>query len=190
MARTEDLRVIKTKNALHNAFFAMLSEMELEDITINNLCDRAGIRRATFYKHFDDKIDFITYIIKDVRVSFDSAFNNGNDAQLSVEYYVKYTQAVVAFLSRHEQAIAKILASSMRSVFIETFIYQNHLDTMARLERSVSNGLVITASPKSVAGMIVGGVFVNVINWFEHRDTYLAEDMIKDVSKLIEILLK
>ena len=191
MHKTEDLRVIKTKNALHNAFFAMLSEMDIEDITINSLCDRAGIRRATFYKHFNDKIDFMTYIIKNVRFSFDAKFNDTNESScISVDYYVKYMQAVVNFLIEHEQAIAKILGSSMRSVFIETFIYQNHQDTHARLERSVADGLAISASSKSVAGMIVGGVFVNVIHWFENRDTVSSEDMIKEVSHLITALFK
>lgn len=191
MHKTEDLRVIKTKNALHNAFFAMLSEMDIEDITINSLCDRAGIRRATFYKHFNDKIDFMTYIIKNVRFSFDAKFNDTNESNcISVDYYVKYMQAVVNFLIEHEQAIAKILGSSMRSVFIETFIYQNHQDTHARLERSVSDGLAISASSKAVAGMIVGGVFVNVIHWFENRDTVSSEDMIKEVSHLITALFK
>ena len=188
--RKEDLRVVKTKSALHRAFFDMLAESELDDITINNLCDRAGIRRATFYKHFNDKLDFITYIIKDVRASFDAEFNQDEDAQLNVEYYVNYTKAIVSFLNEHETAIAKILASPMRSVFLETFIYENHHDTIARLERSVEEGLVISSSLKAVAGMIVGGVFVNTINWFEHRDTTSSDDMIKEVSKLIEMLLK
>ena len=59
MARQEDLRIIKTKLALTNAFFEMLEDMPLDDVTVNALCEKAEVRRATFYKHFKDRHDFI-----------------------------------------------------------------------------------------------------------------------------------
>ena len=48
----EDLRVKKTKRVLTEAFFKLLNEKPFEEITVNELCDRADVRRATFYKHY------------------------------------------------------------------------------------------------------------------------------------------
>ena len=45
----EDLRVKKTKRALTLAFIELLKVKHFEDITINELCEKAEIRRATFY---------------------------------------------------------------------------------------------------------------------------------------------
>ena len=50
-----DLRIYKTYKALHEAFTEILEHKSFEDLTVNELCDKAMIRRATFYKHFADK---------------------------------------------------------------------------------------------------------------------------------------
>ena len=53
-----DLRIIKTRKALYTAFTMLLGEKSFEDITVNELCENAMVRRATCYKHFADKYDF------------------------------------------------------------------------------------------------------------------------------------
>ena len=50
-----DLRIKKTYRALFEAFTELLEEHRFEDVTVAMLCDRAMIRRTTFYKHFRDK---------------------------------------------------------------------------------------------------------------------------------------
>ena len=50
--KKEDLRVRKTKEAIHNTFKAMICEMDYEQITIKELTPRAQINRKTFYLHY------------------------------------------------------------------------------------------------------------------------------------------
>ena len=57
MEKNTDLRIQKTYLALQNAFVALLEEKRFEELTVNELCDRAMIRRTTFYKHFGDKYE-------------------------------------------------------------------------------------------------------------------------------------
>lgn len=49
-----DLRVIKTKQALHQALLALLKTTTLESISVSSLCREAGVNRGTFYLHFKD----------------------------------------------------------------------------------------------------------------------------------------
>ena len=190
MSKAEDLRVIKTRAALQNAFFAMLNETSIEDITINDLCERACIRRATFYKHFADKLDFITYIIKDIRMSFDASFTPlAPTSGPTIEYYVKYAEAVMDFMIKRETAITKILASPMRSVFIEIFMQQNYLDMCERLELSAKGGLLLSVSNEAASCMIVGGVAVNLLRWFEHRDLVSSKVMLDEITQLVGMIL-
>ena len=51
-AKKTDLRVIRTKKAIRDAFCAMIMEMDFEDITIKELTRRAMINRNTFYLHY------------------------------------------------------------------------------------------------------------------------------------------
>lgn len=47
-----DLRVIRTKKAIREAFCSMIMEMDFPDITIKELTQRAMINRNTFYLHY------------------------------------------------------------------------------------------------------------------------------------------
>ena len=48
-----DLRVIRTRKAIREAFCAMIMEMDYSDITIKELTRRAMINRNTFYLHYE-----------------------------------------------------------------------------------------------------------------------------------------
>jgi AcrR family transcriptional regulator len=102
-AHKEDLRIIKTRASLSSTFFKMLADMELSEITVNRLCEESGVRRATFYKHFRDKDDFIIYIIKDIRAYFDTnIWNKDNHTTFTKEYYHKYAETLLAFHFHNE----------------------------------------------------------------------------------------
>ncbi|GIP16014.1 TetR family transcriptional regulator [Paenibacillus montaniterrae] len=49
-----DLRVIKTKSALHKALLVLLKNNALEEISVSALCREAGVNRGTFYLHYKE----------------------------------------------------------------------------------------------------------------------------------------
>ncbi len=51
-AKKIDRRVVKTKKAIHNAFAKLLTEKELNDITISDIAEMADINRKTFYNYY------------------------------------------------------------------------------------------------------------------------------------------
>lgn len=190
MASREDLRVTKTKAALTHAFFEMLTESDVDDITVNDLCERAEIRRATFYKHFSDKVDFLCYLIRDIRDNFDKQSFRNSGTSITVDYYVEYIAAIGNFLSERETAIAKILRSPLRATFIHVVMQQNYIDTKEKLEQSVRDGMTLPASVPVVANMLIGGVSHNILRWFELEERPPISDLIEEVVKLIEAILK
>ncbi len=50
-----DLRVVKTKQTLHNALLTLLSDKPLENISIAEICRVAKVNRGTFYLHYEQK---------------------------------------------------------------------------------------------------------------------------------------
>ncbi len=190
MARKEDLRITKTKAALSNAFFSMLEEMALEDITVNDLCDRAGVRRATFYKHFSDKSNFIYFLVKDVRDKFESdVWNKDEITPVTKEYYVKYAEAVIKYLLSRDDATKKIISSPFRPTFIEVFVQQNYEDTKKKLADSEKNGMILICSVDVVASMLVGGIARCIVKWFDSDNRCPIETLLGDISKIVERVL-
>ena len=57
--RKTDLRVRRTRDALGTALLKLLLEKPIHDITVQDVLDRAGVGRSTFYLHFSDKDDLL-----------------------------------------------------------------------------------------------------------------------------------
>ena len=54
----KDLRVKRTYKMLKEAFTVLLSQRPFEQLTVQEICEKAMVRRTTFYQHFEDKHDF------------------------------------------------------------------------------------------------------------------------------------
>src|SRR5262250_1647546 len=52
-----DRRIRRTQHNLTHAMVDLVTEKRFDDITVQNLIDRAEIGRSTFYSHFRDKED-------------------------------------------------------------------------------------------------------------------------------------
>ncbi len=63
-----DLRVARSdrsKAALKSAFLALLRIKEPKEITVTELCQKAGLNRSTFYAHYDNTDKLIREILRE-----------------------------------------------------------------------------------------------------------------------------
>ena len=63
-ART-DRRVLRTRDTLGDALFELMHEKPFDDITVQEVLDRAGVGRSTFYAHYKDKDDLLLSDVED-----------------------------------------------------------------------------------------------------------------------------
>ena len=54
-----DARVQRTRNLLGRALIELIVEKPINDVTVQDVLDRAGVGRSTFYLHFRDKGDLL-----------------------------------------------------------------------------------------------------------------------------------
>lgn len=57
--RAADRRVIRTRQALGNALVELMLARRFDDISVQQVLDRARVGRATFYAHFRNKHDLL-----------------------------------------------------------------------------------------------------------------------------------
>lgn len=53
--RSQDPRAVKTRNAIINTTTELLNENRVEDITVSQIVNQAGMSRQVFYEHFKDR---------------------------------------------------------------------------------------------------------------------------------------
>ncbi|HJA69117.1 MAG TPA: TetR/AcrR family transcriptional regulator [Firmicutes bacterium] len=68
--KNEDLRVIKTREAIHSAFKQMICDMDYDEITIKELTQRAQINRKTFYLHYGSLDDLLEELQQEIAENF------------------------------------------------------------------------------------------------------------------------
>jgi len=64
----EDRRVRRTRRTLHDALLALVLEKGYEQITVQDILDRADIGRSTFYAHYRDKDALLFTSFEDLQV--------------------------------------------------------------------------------------------------------------------------
>ena len=64
MNEKEDPRVTRTRNLILQSFSGILNEKGFHSLTVQDVAQKAGINRATFYAHFPDKYALLDHSIR------------------------------------------------------------------------------------------------------------------------------
>ena len=57
------------------ALLLLLEKKEYDSITVKEICEKAGVNRSTFYKHYDTKDDLLVETMKYINARLLSDFN-------------------------------------------------------------------------------------------------------------------
>ena len=188
--KKEDARIVKTKNKLYETFLDLLKKNLFEDITINEICAMAKVRRATFYKHFKDKYDFLASMTAALINSFDSRVSNSQFKGYSLEFHIAYVHEMISFLIQNEDIIKLIFKSSQASSLISTIILTNYNVIKERLEICVANGHKLIASVDTVTTMLSGGIGTMIVKWFEAGRPTSEYEFIIEIEKMLKAVFK
>ncbi len=63
--RKTERRILRTRDTLGDALIALMQERNFEEITVQDVLDRAGVGRSTFYVHYRDKDDLFLSDVED-----------------------------------------------------------------------------------------------------------------------------
>lgn len=191
-----DLRVRKTYSALIAACTDLMSGMRFEDITVAMLCDRAMIRRTTFYKHFADKSEFFSFYVDSLRGDM---VERGRLAIDELEPGVAHTafaeraailDAMADYFLEHETLMDNIFSSStcgMMLVVICEKMAQSFNEKAAhdlRIEAPGPDDLICRCE------FAAGGIIRLLLLWWDQEDRRSGKDeFVRTCNQLAERLL-
>lgn len=165
MEKKLDLRIEKTYLLLHNAFTTLLEEKRFEEITINELCDRAMIRRTTFYKHFADKYEYFSFYLTELCDKFRSEMpqdvKNGDFGSA----FLYMNKELLAFLHQHERLVRNLVSSNLFPMLSEILSEKLSADITDLLHQCPSSDLhrVPPALLEHVADFYTGGLLMMLL---------------------------
>ena len=110
-----DLRIVKTKKAIINAFLALRAKRPLEKITVKELCEMAMVNKSTFYSHYGDIYELSDSLENEVVLSVIQSMDHSEYIWENTGEFTR--QLVLGYLSQDH--LIQILLQSKQPVCVK-----------------------------------------------------------------------
>ena len=169
----DDRRSQRTREALHQALFALMREKPYDAITVQDIIDRANLGRSTFYSHFVDKNDLASYSLELIL----SALVHGPGADAPTRPGLIAT----APLFQHVRDQFPLFQMQMRGRGLDLFFERGQAYWNQKIERDMRSHLApgqTPAVPLAVLANFVTGTWVTLLKWWlDAKMPYTPERM-------------
>jgi AcrR family transcriptional regulator len=166
-----DRRVERSTRALGGALVALMLERKFENITVQDILDRAGVGRSTFYSHFRNKNDVLLTDYERMLALMERSVDLDTAGELRV--------APVKELFGHVRA-AQDLVDALRSSGHLELMWDVGVGHIARMiERRIglfSPGTNASALPAALASRLFAGALFEMLKWWLDRDHGLSAE--------------
>ena len=170
-------RVIVTKRMLHEALLQLLEEKSIDKISITELCDKAGINRATFYRHYN--------IPRDVLVEMEANFTEDINSRfesigLTTDAY-NYILDVSSYLYENSKLIKMFISNNSEQdlTFMMNDMFRRFLNNK---EKYPNLAKMDAENVKLITSYVAGGSYFMLRQW-------LMEDVPKKPEEVANLLM-
>ena len=171
MKNTTDLRIQRTELSLRRALLELLSEKSFENITVGEICERAMVRRATFYSHYGSKYDLFVSVIRSLRDDFEEKYYAAAHANGSREYYMVMIDCALQTLEENRALVQTILKSGSGNLLFQMMSQEIEKNILRRIRQDHEEGMDLNAPPDLTAAMLTGALTYTLRWWTQQNPT-------------------
>lgn len=190
MEQKLDLRIQKTYIALTNAFFQMMEEIRFEDIRVKDLCERAMVRKSTFYKHFADKYELLAFIVKEMQRKFDAQLANEDRDTNKADYYTQLLSLIFDFIDANRRFVQSAISSNSFPLILNILSEQVIPDIRLKLKEDERHGESLPADENVMATFFVGGIMESVGDWLVKGMPITRENLMNQLSGILRRFMR
>jgi AcrR family transcriptional regulator len=179
-----DRRVQRTRQQLRDALIALILERGCDTLTIQDITDRADLRRATFYMHYGTKEELLLTILQEtfdglVRQLEPMMKGDALGGKTQVDVFRVTFQHVAA-----NSALYRIILGGQGAAAIARSIREYLAGCVLRGLKTVRPDR-LTMPPDVLANYIAGAELGLMTWWLENGQPYPAERMAEMAHQLI-----
>ncbi|CAM4505282.1 AcrR family transcriptional regulator [Paenibacillus endophyticus] len=167
-----DRRIMKTREAINNALIELMSEKSFENITINDISEKANLNRGTLYLHYTDKYDLLDKCIKNHlshMLEFCTLSKPGEE-RLDV---INSPLLMFQYFEQHYLFYFSMLSNKGITCFQEQLILMVKNGIIERLKTEEDNH----GDNKEVVVQYMASAFVGVVEWWIKNKMPLSPQM-------------
>ncbi len=161
-----DRRQRKTREAIFNAFIALLSEKNVNKITVSDIIERADIGRATFYDHFETKDYLIKELCEELFCHIFDSMNSHNNHRHIFECDAPDSVFLHLFLhlQKNDNNILQLLSSDNNDLFLTYF--RDGLHELIKSQEDIYKYSEKMSLPSDYWTNHVATTFVTTVKWW------------------------
>ena len=172
--REVDRRIQRTRQMLREAFFALLMEKGYDDMTVQDITERANVGRATFYLHYKDKEALLADSLKRLIDELVEYVEPRND---SPSTYKMLSIRTFQHVAHHHELYHVLLGESGPPIIaIRMKRYLAALIQKHVIEPLTARGTT-RVEPELLATHAAGSLFALITWWLDHKLVQSAEEM-------------
>lgn len=180
MANKVDVRIIKSKESLMASLVKLLSEKNLDELTISEICEEASVNRNTFYSHYTGVRELFDEMKGKYMESFLSTFKYSSSSENAIQKsFVELLDKMRSFGD-----LTKVVLSQTNSfVFLKTLLLLciPSLNTI-----TPKNDLV---SGEELSAFILGGIENLIVTWVDKDFPESPKTLCKKIVSLLEMYI-
>ncbi|AUW63449.1 MULTISPECIES: TetR/AcrR family transcriptional regulator [Staphylococcus] len=188
----QDLRVQRTKKALITTFSDLLETKSFENITIQDLCEKANVRRSTFYRHFNDKYDLLNHIVGTLIEYFRTLHLPEIDPKDPRQFFNKFMKDILFFISDNKTMVKSVISINIYSEVYQILYNQIYAVVKRQIEFDKQIGQFYI--DEFIYGeFLTGGILSVILNWIQYGQQSIDEvssDIVTMICGAREVHLK
>jgi AcrR family transcriptional regulator len=154
-----DRRILRTRDTLGDALVALMHEKNFEQITVQEVLERAGVGRSTFYAHYRDKDDlFMSDLEEFLELIATMLKRHGADPKrlLPVQEFLAHLRDARPFYKALVKSgkMSEVMALA-RGVFARSIA-----------ERLESSGIKFDSTRLAAQAHALAGSFLSLMEWW------------------------
>lgn len=175
-----DKRIIKTKNAIFEAFKQLVQEKDMSDITISELTQKANITRSTFYMYYN--------VVGDVRTDIEGTILSRIDKIMSeadLRNSIKNPYPLLSMLADEilkQDANNRYILSSSTSGQLLDKINDRIVEAYMHWFSSHEGLTTDLGKTKYIVAFAAAGMTECFKIWFNHKSSLSLEELCKNIS--------
>lgn len=191
MTKKSDRRVQRTQQLLEAALLSLIKERAFEEISVQEIIDRANVGRATFYAHYDNKVDLLASGFEGLGEALKERQRQAHSRVTeSDERLFAFSHALLAHAYEHRDIFPAM--TGKRGGAVIQHALRNLLVQLVREDvKSMSSKVHMDrVPPESVVQFIAGGLFGLLIWWLNGKMRLSVEDANRIFRRLSIPILK
>lgn len=181
MEKKTDLRILKTKKNIYEAFISLMSEKSFEEIKVSEICERALINRSTFYSHFDDKYTLFDSLISYMRQSLIDELGKNDKIHNTKEYYMEVLRILLNDLEVKKDLYRASLLNNRNSIAMDMIYSTLKEDVLEKINNKTPEGV----PADFIAFFYLGAIYSVCLEWIKDGYEYPKDDIVSYIDKLI-----